>query len=192
MTKMNDLEFPAFIDWHLLFKETNLFKIVRWKLFILPVIRMAGQWVISSPDDWVCTQLFSHVWYFATPWTEAPKSHGSSVHGISQARKIKWIAISFSRGCSCGLPCCSAVKNPPANAGAQEMQVRSLGREDVLEKERAKPTPVFLPGKSHGRRSLVGYSPWSHREDTTEHTHTNSHTHTHTHTNIYEKVKWKY
>ena len=22
-------------------------------------------------------------------------------------------------------------------------------------------TPVFLPGKSHGQRSLVGYSPWS-------------------------------
>jgi len=22
------------------------------------------------------------------------------------------------------------------------------------------PTPVFLPGKSHGWRSLVGYSPW--------------------------------
>ena len=26
------------------------------------------------------------------------------------------------------------------------------------------PTPVFLPGKSHGRRSLVGYSPWGHKE----------------------------
>ena len=26
-----------------------------------------------------------------------------------------------------------------------------------------KPTPIFLPGKSHGRRSLVGYSPWSHK-----------------------------
>ena len=25
------------------------------------------------------------------------------------------------------------------------------------------PTPVFLPGKSHGQRSLVGYSPWGHR-----------------------------
>ena len=25
------------------------------------------------------------------------------------------------------------------------------------------PTPVFLPGKSHEQRSLVGYSPWSHR-----------------------------
>ncbi|XDA73682.1 hypothetical protein R6Z07F_003901 [Ovis aries] len=30
-------------------------------------------------------------------------------------------------------------------------------------------TPVLLPGKSHGRKSLVGYSPWGHREsDTTE------------------------
>ena len=26
------------------------------------------------------------------------------------------------------------------------------------------PTPVLLPGKSHGRRSLTGYSPWGHRE----------------------------
>ena len=31
------------------------------------------------------------------------------------------------------------------------------------------PTPVFLPGKSHGWRSLVGYSPWGCKEsDTTE------------------------
>ena len=31
------------------------------------------------------------------------------------------------------------------------------------------PTPVFLPGESHGQRSLVGYSPWHHRElDMTE------------------------
>ena len=30
-------------------------------------------------------------------------------------------------------------------------------------------TPVFLPGKSHGQRSLGGYSPWGHKEsDTTE------------------------
>ena len=26
------------------------------------------------------------------------------------------------------------------------------------------PTPVFLPGKSHGQRSLVGYSPWGHKQ----------------------------
>ena len=34
------------------------------------------------------------------------------------------------------------------------------------------PTPVFLPGESHGWRSLVGYSPWSRKEsDTTERLH---------------------
>jgi len=31
------------------------------------------------------------------------------------------------------------------------------------------PTPVFLPGKSHGQRSLAGYSPWGRKElDTVE------------------------
>jgi len=49
--------------------------------------------------------------------------------------------------------------------------VRFLGWEDPLEKEMATP-PVFLPGKSHGWRSLVGYSPWGHKEsDTIERLH---------------------
>ena len=31
------------------------------------------------------------------------------------------------------------------------------------------PTPVLLPGESHGQRKLAGHSPWGHRElDTTE------------------------
>ena len=39
-------------------------------------------------------------------------------------------------------------------------------------KRKWQPTPVFLPGKSHGRRSLVDYSPWGHKEsDTTEWLH---------------------
>ena len=34
------------------------------------------------------------------------------------------------------------------------------------------PTPVLLPGKSHGWRSLVGCSPWGRKEsDTTERLH---------------------
>ena len=38
------------------------------------------------------------------------------------------------------------------------------------------PTPVLLPGKSHGWRSLVGYSPWGCKEsDTTEQLHFNFH-----------------
>ena len=47
------------------------------------------------------------------------------------------------------------LKNLPA---MQETQVPSLGQEDPLEKE-WQPTLVFLPGESHGQRSLVGYSP---------------------------------
>ena len=51
------------------------------------------------------------------------------------------------------------------------MRVRSLGREDPL-KWVMQPTPVFLPGKPHGQRSLVGYSLWGHVEpDVAEHTH---------------------
>ena len=46
------------------------------------------------------------------------------------------------------------------------------------------PTPVLLPGKSCGRRSLVGRSPWGPKEsDTTERLHSlNAHTHTDTRT----------
>ena len=50
-----------------------------------------------------------------------------------------------------------SVKNLPA---MQETWVRFLGQEDPLEKEMATHSPVFLPGKSHGQRSLMGYSPW--------------------------------
>ena len=50
----------------------------------------------------------------------------------------------------------------------RETRVQSLGWKDLLEKEIAT-TPVFLPGKSHGWRSLVGYSPWDCKEsDMTE------------------------
>ena len=48
------------------------------------------------------------------------------------------------------------VKNPPA---MQETQVRSLGWEDPLVgRKEWQPTPVFLPGESHGQRSQAGYS----------------------------------
>ena len=60
------------------------------------------------------------------------------------------------------------VKRLPA---MRETRVRSLSWEDPLEKE-MQPTPVLLPAESHGWRSLVGYSPWGHKElDTTEQLH---------------------
>ena len=53
------------------------------------------------------------------------------------------------------------VKNLPA---MWETWVRSLGWEDPLEEGMATPSRVFLPGESHGQRSLAGYSPWGCKE----------------------------
>ena len=50
------------------------------------------------------------------------------------------------------------VKILPANAGDAGDAGSKLGQEDPLEEGMAT-TPVFLPGESHGQRSLVGYSP---------------------------------
>ena len=47
-------------------------------------------------------------------------------------------------------------KNPPV---MQEMWVRKIPWRTAWQ-----PTPVFLPGESHGQRSLEGYSPWGHKE----------------------------
>ena len=57
------------------------------------------------------------------------------------------------------------VKNQPA---LQETQVQSPGQEDPLEKGMA--THSSIPAwRIHRQRSLVGYSPWGHKEsDTTE------------------------
>ena len=62
----------------------------------------------------------------------------------------------------------SVVKNLPANT-------RDTGDTDwslCWEEQRCRkwqPTPVFLPGKFHGQRSLVGFGPWGHKgSDTTE------------------------
>ena len=54
----------------------------------------------------------------------------------------------------------------------QETWLRSLGREDPLEKEMATHSSNSCLEKSHGQRSLVGYSPWGGKEsDTTERLH---------------------
>ena len=49
----------------------------------------------------------------------------------------------------------------------QEMQVLSLGGEDPLEEEMATHSSMLAWRKSHGPRSLAGYSPWGHKESDT-------------------------
>ena len=64
------------------------------------------------------------------------------------------------------------IVNPSAKQEMQDMQFRSLGRGDPLEREMA--TYSSIPaGNVHGQRSLAGFSPWGHKKsDMTERVHT--------------------
>jgi len=113
---------------------------------------------------------------------------GSSVHGIFQARILEWVAISYSRESfqtkdqnPC-LLCWQADSLPLSHKGSLSLAISPFkalislefinlgnkGRDTsshFMEKIYGllwvlNPTPVLLPGKSHGRRSLVGCSPW--------------------------------
>ena len=71
-----------------------------------------------------------------------------------------------------GFPDGSAVKSPSV---IQEMQETGFDPcvGAVPWRRKWQPTSVFLPGKSHGQRGLVGYSPRGHKElGTTERTGT--------------------
>ena len=60
------------------------------------------------------------------------------------------------------------VKNPPTDVG----DARDMGSIPVRKipwSRKWQPTPVFLPGKTHGQRSLAVFHLWGHREaDMTE------------------------
>ena len=90
------------------------------------------------------------------------------VHGILQARILEWTAIPFSRGSS----------QPRDRTQVSHIAARFFTSWTTREAQgncRSRqwyPTPVLLPGKSHGRKSLVGCSSWGRQEsDTTERLH---------------------
>ena len=91
-----------------------------------------------------------------------------------------------------GFPGGSVVKNLPVNTG----DMGSIpGSGKIPWSKKWQPTPVFLPVKSHGQRSLASYRPWGHKElDMTEYAcmyiHTHTHTHTHTHKDFGHKRNW--
>ena len=60
-----------------------------------------------------------------------------------------------------GFPCGAVVKNSPANGGDAGSIHPWVGK--IPWRRKWQPTPVFLPGKSHGQRSLADYSPWGRR-----------------------------
>ena len=70
-----------------------------------------------------------------------------------------------------------SVKNLPASAGDMG-SIPGSGRSPWSRKWQ--PIPVFLPGKFHEQRSMVGCSPWGHKDLGTTGTHGT------------ETLKWKY
>ena len=76
-------------------------------------------------------------------------------------KKVKALTVPLE--CSGASLLAWIVKNLPV---VQETGFDPWVRKSPLGKQ---PTPVCLPGKSHGQRALAGCSPWDHKElDTTE------------------------
>ena len=66
-----------------------------------------------------------------------------------------------------GFPVGAVVKKLPAEAGRARDTGLIPGLRRVSEVGNGRqPTPVFLPGKFHGQRSLAGYNPWGHKSQT--------------------------
>ena len=121
--------------------------------------------------------------------------------GILQARILEWVAMPSlqgiipTQGLNPGLPHCRRILYRLSSQG-RLLAIIGLpwwlsGKESTCQHRRRtfnpwvrkipwrrawQPTPGFLPGESHGQRSLAGYSPWAHKEwDTTERLSTAQH-----------------
>ena len=93
--------------------------------------------------------MLSPVCLFANSWTE-------SLDYLS-------LSLSLSLFQYWGFPGGAVVKTPTANVGDTKYWFNPwVGKIPWRRKWQA--TPVFLPGKSHGQRSLVGCSPGGHKE----------------------------
>ena len=73
-----------------------------------------------------------------------------------------WRAFKTHSNAIKGFPWWLSGKNQPVNAGdtGEEGRWGSEWVRKIPWRRKWQPTPVFLPGKTHGEGSLVGYSPW--------------------------------
>ena len=88
-----------------------------------------------------------HVLYIAH---QAPLSMGFSIQGYWSGFPSPGIELA-----SLALAGRFSTTEPPGRASS------GLGR--IPWRKKWQPTPVLLPGKSHGQRSLADYSPWIHK-----------------------------
>ena len=113
-------------------------------------------WGVRADENWIrdlelhleAEQVEAKLW----PRSRIKGPHWSScLHpGLSAAKNGR-----LSR--RLGFPVGPAVKSPPANGGDAD-SIPGSGR--FPWRREWEPTLVFLPGISHGQRSLAGHSPW--------------------------------
>ena len=100
---------------------------------------------------------------------ENPRDGGAwwaAVYGVAQSRRwLKWLSIALQVRLPWWLrrkSVCLQCGRPGFNSWVGKIPWRRQWQ----------PTPALLPGKSHGQRSLISYSPWGRKEsDTTERLH---------------------
>ena len=101
------------------------------------------------------------------------------VHDILLVRTVEWVAHALFQGIflaqelKLGLQHCRQTLYHLSHRECRRCRRPRFSPwvENIPWRRKWQPTPVFLPGESHGQRSLVGYRPRGHKElDTTEHT----------------------
>ena len=144
-------------------------------------------------DPWVRNTSWRRAWQpFQYSCLENPMDRGAwwaAIYGVAKSRtRLKWLSI---HACMCIHKASSRSLWPfigvrkeghllrSGRAGTRRRKfdlhgwasISAIGQIQVMHNTDARwqPSPVFLPEESHGQRSLVGYSPWGHKEsDTTE------------------------
>ena len=93
----------------------------------------------------------------STPWVMDSKTFAGIWKYIyfNFAPEFVLVSIRGNKGAS---QVALVVKDLLTNAG----DMRDAGSVPRLGRRARQPTPVCLPGESHGQRSLAGYSPWGH------------------------------
>ena len=138
--------------------------VLRWGMNDVKLMDDSLEPIPLSTGLWCLWRHWLHLtWFFGPQRLPEHQPHSWRWSDICWMRKIKSIHISIL-----GFPCGSDGKASAQNSGDSGS---SLGQEDPWRRT-WQPIPELLPRNFHGWRSLVGYSPWGHKElDTTERFH---------------------